>query len=491
MIFKNVFRNFRDIEKSKNPGKVIAIACALAVVTGLAYAAAKCIGHWIDSKIQNNADKKREDYRAQKAQEAETHKAKEERATKEAQAQAQADAYERMRKADAELYREKMEIDLEKRRRHQESSLQAAQEQGNEDPSQDTAPSLVSSEEMFGSSRRHRRWTTEWLIDGYAKPGQITMLVAGADVGKSSLLTQTALAVAKGVRPEYLPDDCSASLKQDVVYYRIEDFPDELEGKYGQGKVFMGANIKWVLPEDLDGTSLNVFLNHVKLLAKTLERDTLVCVDPATKLDGYRHEACIKGLEEAQRIAMENDVTLSFIVAAHHDEIKDWKHLTTEDIKGGDKGVQQAGSVIALRMEGTPGGNHRFIQCLKAPKGHAMPFPEGVLVCKYVKSKLDNDNWYLHFEYVEIKPETDARPEKAKVNKAGITSKSIAGTSKKKGNTKVDEDDIEKMVALNNQGRTYAEIVEELSLPIGEDQVGRLVRAEKAKQKPDGGNQAA
>ena len=118
MIFKNVFRNFRDIEKSKNPGKVIAIAGALAAVTGLAYAAAKCIGHWIDSKIQNNADKKREDYRAEKAQETETHKAKEERATKQAQTQAQADAYERMRKADAELYREKMEIDFEKRRRY-------------------------------------------------------------------------------------------------------------------------------------------------------------------------------------------------------------------------------------------------------------------------------------------------------------------------------------------------------------------------------------
>ena len=35
------------------------------------------------------------------------------------------------------------------------------------------------------------------------------------------------------------------------------------------------------------------------------------------------------------------------------------------------------------------------------------------------------------------------------------------------------------------------EIVEELKLPIGEDQVGRIVRAEKAKQKPEGSNQAA
>lgn len=253
----------------------------------------------------------------------------------------------------------------------------------------------------------------------------------------------------------------------------------------------MDANIQWVLPEDLGVTSLTAFLAHVKRLANTLEHDTLICADPVTKLDGYRHEMCIKGLEEAQRIAMENGVTLSFIVAAHLNEIDDWKHLTTEDIKGGDKGVQQAGSVIALRMEGTPGGNHRFIQCLKAPKGHAMPFPEGVLVCKYVKSKLDNDNWYLHFEYDEIKPETDARPEKAKANKAGNTSKPTADIPKKKGNTKVDEGDIEKMVALSNQGRTYADIVKELNLQIGEHQVGRIVRAEKAKQKPEDGNQAA
>lgn len=471
----NVLRYISSFDKCKNPLKVIGMVVASTFAFFGVKEACGAAKNWFGTKSRTKAAKELEDQKHKNAMVLEEKKTEELR--------------KRLRDKE-EHFRNMGEIRMRQRLKHRALSQQAAQEQGNEGPSQDTAPSLVSSEEMFGSSRRHRRWTTGWLIDGYAKPGQITMLVACADVGKSSLLAQTALAVANGKRPEFLPDKCSASLRQDVVFYRIEDFSDELEGKYGQGKIFMDANIQWVLPEDLGVTSLTAFLAHVKRLANTLERDTLVCADPVTKLDGFRHETCIKGLEEAQRIAMENDVTLSFIVAAHHDEIKDWKHLTTEDIKGGDKGVQQAGSVIALRMEGTPGGNHRFIQCLKAPKGHAMPFPEGVLVCKYVKSKLDNDNWYLHFEYVEIKPETDARPEKAKVNKAGNT-KSIAGTSKKKGNTKVDEDDIEKMVALNNQGRTYAEIVEELSLPIGEDQVGRLVRAEKAKQKPDGGNQAA
>lgn len=450
-------------------------ALSAAITAAITYSIKAVVNHFSNksnSNVQTKAAMVLEDHKLENAKELEEKKTEE----------------RKKRLEDEEEHRRKMnEIAEEQRRKHRESQ-QAALEQVNGDTSLDTDPNLRSSASVF--TRPSGFGPKVWLVDGYAKPGQITLVVAGGGVGKSTLLLQIAKAVANGERAEFLPDSCCASLKQDVVYYRIEDFPDELEGKYGKGKVFDGLNIQWVLPEDLGVNSLSAFLDHVKRLAHKLERDTLVCVDPATKLDGHSHEACIKGLEDAQKIAKANSVTLSFIVAAHHDEIKDWKHLTTEDIKGGDKGVQQAGSVIALRMEGTPGGNHRFIQCLKAPKGHAMPFPEGVLVCKYVKSKLDNDNWYLHFEYVEIKPETDARPEKAKVNKAGNT-KSIAGTSKKKGNTKVDEDDIEKMVALNNQGRTYAEIVEELSLPIGEDQVGRLVRAEKAKQKPDGGNQAA
>ena len=364
-----------------------------------------------------------------------------------------------MRKADAELYREKMEIDFEKRRRYQEFSHPTAQEQVNGDTSLDTVPNLRSSASVF--TRPSGFGPKAWLVDGYAKPGQITLVVAGGGVGKSTLLLQIAKAVANGERAEFLPDSCCASLKQDVVYYRIEDFPDELEGKYGKGKVFDGLNIQWVLPEDLGVNSLSAFLDHVKRLAHKLERDTLVCVDPATKLDGHSHEACIKGLEDAQKIAKANSVTLSFIVAAHPDEINDWKPLTTEHIKGGDKGVQQAGAVIALRMEGTPGGNHRFIQCLKAPKGHAMPFPEGVLVCKYVKSKLDNDNWYLHFEYVEIKPETDARPEKAKANKAGNTSKPTADIPKKKGNTKLSEADVDEIIARINDGESIDDLAEE------------------------------
>ena len=387
---------------SKNWSKVGWAALSAAITAAITYSIKAVVNHFSNksnSNVQTKAAMVLEDHKLENAKELEKKKTEE----------------RKKRLEDEEEHRRKMnEIAEEQRRKHRESQ-QAAQEQVNGDSSLDTAPNLRSSASVF--TRPSGFGPKAWLVDGYAKPGQITLVVAGGGVGKSTLLLQIAKAVANGERAEFLPDSCCASLKQDVVYYRIEDFPDELEGKYGKGKVFDGLNIQWVLPEDLGVNSLSAFLDHVKRLAHKLERDTLVCVDPATKLDGHSHEACIKGLEDAQKIAKANSVTLSFIVAAHVDEIKDWKHLTTENIKGGDKGVQQAGAVIALRKEGTPGDNHRFIQCLKAPKGHPAPFPEGVLVCKYVKTQLDGDNWYLHFEHVEIKPEKKALPKKPKTIK--------------------------------------------------------------------------
>ena len=471
----NILRYISVFDNCKKPLKVIGMIVGSAFAFFGAKELCGAAKNWFGTKSQTKAAKDILDHKLKNAQELEKTRTKERR--------------QRLRD-DEEHLRNVGEIRKRQRIWHREFTQQEAQEQASEGPSFETAPHLRSTEDVFNRPLR-RRLSTGWIIDGYAKPGQITMIVAGADVGKSSLLTQTALDVAKGVRPEYLPGSCCASLKLDVVYYRIEDFCDELEGKYGAGEVLKLPNLLWVLPEDLGTTSLTAFLVHVKRLASTLERDTLVCVDPASKLDGYRHEACIKGLEEAQQIAKENGVTLSCIVAAHLNEIDDSKHLTTEFIKGGDKGVQQAGAVLALRMEGTAGGNHRFIQCLKAPKGHPVPYHEKVLVCKYVKDQLDEDNSYLHFEFVEIKPEADARPEKPRVKcgEAGKEAKA-AEKPKKKGNTKVNEGDAERMAELKAQGKTYEEIVEELDLPIGPEQVGRIVRA-KAKNKDQEGDQAA
>lgn len=417
----SLIESFVDFD---NPWKAIVLMAGAALVVYGIKEACKGTRDVVNTRCKVLADKAVEEYVNKMDIKLEKQKAINTITVKEAQAQAQAEAYEKMRKADAVLYGEKKHIDYVIRQKIRELALQ--QNASDDQPAEDSSESICSLRTTQDLFNRPNDLPSSWIVDGYAKPGQITLVTAGNSVGKSVLLTQIALAVAKGARPEFLPDTCCVSLKQDVVYYRIEDFSDELEGKYGNGKVLEVANISWVLPQDLKSRTLDGLLGHVKQLARQLEHDTVICIDPATKLDGYRHEACIKGLEEAQRIALERRVTLTPIVAAHLDEINDWKHLSSRDIKGGDKAIQQSGAVIALRKERTVGGEHRFIQCLKEPKGHSMPFSQGVLVCKSVKSQLDKENCYLHFEFVGIKPEKDALPMKPKSNNGkACTSKSV------------------------------------------------------------------
>lgn len=266
----------------------------------------------------------------------------------------------------------------------------------------------------FDLFNRSRSENAQWIVCGYIKVGMVNLIVSGGGVGKSILMVQIALAVSKGARPEFLPEYCSVSVQQKVIYYRLEDFSNEVQGKYGDGKVLYNSNIKWFLSEDLPSSTLTGFIEHIKALAASLMEDTVVFIDPATKLDGYKHTKFIKGVEEAMAIARERNITLTIIGTVHLDEIKDWTVLTNCDIKGGDKGLQQAGSVTALRRERTNVEKYRFLQCLKEPKGSPKPFNGDVLVMKTVHDELDDSNMYLYYQFDSIKPEVQARPKKPK-----------------------------------------------------------------------------
>lgn len=269
-----------------------------------------------------------------------------------------------------------------------------------------------SSADLF--NRTSCTYNSKWIVDGFMKKGLVNLLVAGSNTGKSILMTQIALAVAKGKELEFLPNASSPSVKLPVIYYRLEDFAGELEGKYGDGKVLFESGIQWFLPEHLPQNNLKGFVEHLKHLASTLTKDTLVCIDPATKLDGYNHSDFIKGVEEAMAVAKSFGFVLTIIASIHLDEIPDWKYLSLDHIKGGDQAIQKAGSVTAIRKERT-GEDYRYLQCLKEPKGHRKPFKGEVLVCRVVEKKLDDNNKYLHYEYFGTKKEEIARPEKPKL----------------------------------------------------------------------------
>ena len=315
-----------------------------------------------------------------------------------------------------------------------------------------------SSFELFN---RPRTENATWIVCGYMKVNQVNLIVAGSGVGKTTIMVQIALAVAKGIRPEFLPEECSVSVRQSVKYYRLEDFDDELQGKYGNGKVFHGSDITWYLSRDIPDFSLDGFLTHLKSLANTLTEDTLVCIDPATKLPGYTHEKFIQGVEKAMAIAKARNITLTIIGTVHLDEIKDWSVLTNCDIKGGDKAIQQAGSVTAIRRERTDVENYRFLQCLKEPKGSPKPFNGDALVCK-IKDEAPDGNKYLHYQYDCLKSITDALPDRPK--QTHKHAKSPDRHALKAPHQKVTPEMEQKIMDMAAKGVKQTEIAQELKI---------------------------
>lgn len=252
-------------------------------------------------------------------------------------------------------------------------------------------------------------YTGDTIVAGYVGVGLVNFFPAGAGVGKTLLMVQIAYSVALGIRPEFMPPTCPSSVKLAVVYYRLEPYDGEFQKKYGNGDFLTNAGIQWRTKMDLEdsvGFTLQGLIADLKLFASQVSEDTLVCIDPITKLPDFHADKFITGIEEVNKIASERDVKLSYLVSSHSDEIKNHKLLGTDDIRGGDTLIQQGGSVFTIRQEIT-GDNYRYLQSLKAPKGEVGT--SNVTVCKIVVEEIDENNWNTKMVYVCDKKENEAR----------------------------------------------------------------------------------
>ena len=279
-----------------------------------------------------------------------------------------------------------------------------------------------------------------------------------------------------------MPDTCRPSVKRKVVIARLEDFNDELKGKYGDGMVLRETGIEWVTPESLPSFTLKGLSELLNYLAAQMNEDTVVFIDPVTKLPDYNHKKFISDAEKAMGIAKDRHMTLTIIVVAHHDEKKDSQSLDCCDIKGGDGLLQQAGAVMALRKERT-GNEYRFIQCLKAPKGSPEPFDSDVLVMKLVNKNIDEHNRYPHFKYVDIKKVTEALPLKPQAAPSSVEISTVQSPTLPKHHTpnqKVTPEMEQQMKEMLDKGITQKEVADEFG--VNERTVRRHVNPNKSGQ---------
>jgi hypothetical protein len=296
-----------------------------------------------------------------------------------------------------------------------------------------------------------------WFVEGFVAIGLVNWLLAGAGVGKSIFMVQIAVAVSSGTRIEFLPQDNHIPRKTQVVFYRIEVFANEYSGKYGDGKMLEESGIKWRDRNDLNAPNYQGLIDDLKLMVETISEDTLVCIDPATKLSDFDPGKFAEDAENTMERAKEKGFRLSFLCSAHLDEIAPWKPVTTVDIRGGDRLIQTAGSAFTIRKEKTDEAS-RYLKSLKQPKGYAGD--NNVLVCKLVPG-----NSFAHAEYICHKSEAEALPLKPKAESDSSGKKSGVEPKVRKGRPNIEwpQEMEEKLKELYNDGTNDNQIAIEMS----------------------------
>ena len=272
---------------------------------------------------------------------------------------------------------------------------------------------IVSPHSFLQMTSRPMAEESGWLVPWYAKKGQVSGCVAGADLGKTILMIDCALAAAKGEKPSFLPEGAPKADKMDVVYYRLEERAGEMRDRYGDGSVFP-ANFGWITKGDMASPSFDGLIADIAKRAEGFERDTAAFFDPLSKLKNWDLAKFLSAMEEVQEKCASRGISFSVLFSAHTEETKDWKPLTPDMVRGGDVVIQQVGALFALRRE-RAGNGYRFIQTLKVPKGEV---EKGLVdVIRFEGRKEDQPGSYTHLVHHCQKKESEALPLPTKAEK--------------------------------------------------------------------------
>ena len=365
---------------------------------------------WLDNREENKEDKKseRQTLAESKRREAETE-------SYEAKKAADAKSYMMKAQVDAMLHKAKAQTDIARYKAMREIDLEYEQKRAKKNDDKQVSidsPQLSHQWEghSYGDKVNQTFTKASTIIPGFLERGLVHGLGGATSVGKSIYMHDIALAVGKGGRAYFLEGDVIAT-KMRVVYYQLEVFPGEDNKKYGEGRIFEGADILWRTRNDLTSFTLNGLLDDIELYARQATCDTLIEIDPLSKLSDYSADVFFQRIERIQEIGGMRGFTFSFLYSFHMYELKDSSSISTVNIKGSDRTVQQSGAFYVIRNE-QRGDDYKFMQELKPMKGN--PSTRMVSVSRIVVEKIDEQNWYTHLKYVERKDLVDSIPHSLK-----------------------------------------------------------------------------
>ena len=277
----------------------------------------------------------------------------------------------------------------------------------NEVNAEEYLPTLCKYDDAFGNDV-----PLEYIIDPYVTAGNINVLLGGAGVCKSMAMVQMALAASTGKKTALTSENSMAHPRMNTIFCRCEEYSGEFSQKYGKGKVLKDSGIKFMSKSTMKNPTMKGLLDGMNALAMTLTKDTFICIDSVSNFADYNPGILMSSLTTVIESAKERGIIITFLVSSHYEELENHKPLDTTKIVGGDEIIRKAGSVFAFRHERT-GEHFRFIQVLKEPKGTFLSKSE-VFVEKINVTKIDDENWFAHLEYVGKKEMANALPFKIK-----------------------------------------------------------------------------
>lgn len=264
----------------------------------------------------------------------------------------------------------------------------------------------------------------DWICPTYIPKGMISGIVSGANLGKTILITQIALDAARGNKSSLLSDSSRACSKVEVLHYCFE--PRSTDKGYFPERIFP-SNYKFISREQLEKSNSFSPKGLLEDLRKRVEddlvnADTLVVIDPVTKLPKFRAQPFVGELQKITSEASSlKGVSLTILISAHMEEKERWKPVTSCEIAGGDGLARFLDFVITIRE--SKESCERFIQILKSKCEYDH---DKVSVVRFDKTE-EGQTYFKFVKESTIKEALPSKPQKRKTTDSiGEQKKTIA-----------------------------------------------------------------
>jgi RecA-family ATPase len=234
--------------------------------------------------------------------------------------------------------------------------------------------------------------------------GELCILTADTNIGKSTLAVQIADNISKGIGSKYLP---FTAKPQDVIYgdfeFGYKQFENRYSDNYQNHYKFSNRLYRLEINQNFSQiTDLNekLLLDLEKLIVKTGAK--VVIIDNLTYLRTQSMDTAKEALPLMQQLkALKTKYGLSILVLGHTPKRSMYSPLTRNDIAGSKHLANFADSIFAIGESATDKSS-RYIKQLKARATEIVFNEDNVLECNIIK-----DHNCLKFEFTGTGNERD------------------------------------------------------------------------------------